>query len=158
MSTRVFKFLIVLVGGVAVGTLTFSWWAAASTPPSTTVLAVETTTTTTPTTTLPPTTTTTIPPTTTTTEEPRGTLVIQGTGDVAVDPWYIPTFLSEGWDHAWTGLDGVFLEDDLTVINLECVPSDIGEPLDKAFTFRCPTTALPSIRRHGIDVGARRPR
>ena len=97
------------------------------------------------------TTTTTIPPTTTTTE-PKGWLVIHGTGDVAVDPHYIPALAANGWDHAWSGLDGLFLDDDLTVINLECVPSDIGAPLDKAFTFRCPTEVLPSIRANGVEV------
>jgi poly-gamma-glutamate synthesis protein (capsule biosynthesis protein) len=71
---------------------------------------------------------------------------------VAVDPEYIPTLAVEGWDHAWSGLDGLFLEDDLTVINLECVPSDIGSPLDKAFVFRCPTETLPSLQANGIDV------
>jgi len=152
VSTPIFKLLIVLAGGVLLGTLSFSWWASAATPATTTVVvAVESTTT------VPATTTTTVPPTTTvpsatTTEEPRGTLVIHGTGDVAMDPSYIPSLVSNGWDHAWSGMEGLFLDDDLTVINLECVPSDIGEALNKAFTFRCPTDALPSIRRNGVDV------
>ncbi len=107
---------------------------------------------TTTTTTLPSTTTTTLPPITTTTEPPKGTLVIHGTGDVALDPDYIPALSANGWDHAWSGLDGLFVEDDLTVINLECVPSDLGNPLPKTFVFRCPTEALPSIRENGIEV------
>jgi len=153
VTTPVFKFLVVLAGGVLLGILSFGWWAWAATSPTTTLLlAAETSTTFAPTTTTVPSTTTTVPPVTTTTMEPRGTLVIHGTGDVAVDPSYIPALLSEGWDHAWSGLNGLFLDDDLTVINLECVPSDIGEALDKAFTFRCPTEALPSVRKYGIDV------
>ena len=153
MSTRIYKLLTVLAGGVLLGSLSFSWWASAATPPTTTVVvAVEETTTTPPTTTTAPSSTTTVPISTTTTEEPRGTLVIHGTGDVAADPNYIPALKSEGWDHAWSGLEGLFLDDDVTVINLECVPSDIGEALNKAFTFRCPTETLPSIRRNGIDV------
>jgi poly-gamma-glutamate capsule biosynthesis protein CapA/YwtB (metallophosphatase superfamily) len=71
---------------------------------------------------------------------------------VAVDPNYIPALAANGWDHAWSGLDGLFLQDDLTVINLECTPSDIGAPLDKDFTFRCPTDALPSLPANGIEV------
>ena len=98
------------------------------------------------------TTTSTTVPATTTTSIPRGTLVIHGTGDVAIDPLYIPALVSRGWDHAWSGLDGLFLEDDLTVVNLECVPSDLGIALDKAFTFRCPTDALPSLQTNGIEV------
>lgn len=145
---------MVLVGGALLGVLSFAWWAAAETPPTTTIpVAIETTTTTLPpTTTIPPTTTTTVPGSTTTTEEPKSALVIHGTGDVAVDPSYIPVLRSDGWDHAWSGLDGLFVDDDLTVINLECVPSDIGERLDKAFTFRCPTEVLPSMSANGIDV------
>lgn len=157
MTSRLLKFSVVLAGGILIGGLSFSWWANAdSGVPTTLSASVETTTTTTlpptTTTTLPPTTTTTLPPTTTTTEPPKGTLLIHGTGDVAVDPNYIPALAANGWDHAWSGLDGLFLEDDLTVINLECVPSDLGDPLPKSFVFRCPTEALPSIRENGIEV------
>jgi hypothetical protein len=98
------------------------------------------------------TTTTSTTTTTTTTTTPKGALLIHGTGDVAVDPTYIPTLAQKGYAHAWSGLDGLFQRDDLTVINLECVPSDLGKPLDKAFTFRCPPEALPSIEEAGVDV------
>jgi poly-gamma-glutamate synthesis protein (capsule biosynthesis protein) len=100
------------------------------------------------------TTSTTAPVATTTTTQAaaKGHLLIQGTGDVAVDPEYIPALAANGWDYAWSGLDGLFVEDDLTVINLECTPSDLGSPLDKEFTFRCPTEALPSLPANGIDV------
>lgn len=155
MSTPAFKVLVVLVGGVLTGILAFTWWSAVEAPASTNppVVAEPTTTTTVVTaTTIPPTTTTTVPATTTTTTEPKGALVIHGTGDVAVDPAYIPALASEGWDHAWSGLDGLFERDDLTVINLECVPSDIGSPLPKTFVFRCPTEVLPSIKANGIEV------
>lgn len=142
------RFLAVLIGGVLLGAASFTMWdrgSADGTPVAqiSTTTSVPTTTTTGPSTTV-------APPTSTT--EPRGTLVIHGTGDVAVDPGYIPALAANGWDHAWSGLDGLFADDDLTVINLECVPSDIGSPLDKAFTFRCPTESLPSIRAAGIEV------
>ena len=159
--TRTSRLLIVLIGGALTGVVAFIIWSLstdAATTPSTVAAAVETSTTTLPsvttipsTTTLPPATTTT--PTTPTTAPEKGYLVIQGTGDVATDPEYIPALAAEGWDHAWSGLNGLFLEDDLTVINLECAPSDLGSPLDKAFVFRCPTESLPSIKANGIDVG-----
>ena len=96
--------------------------------------------------------TTTAPLTTTSTHPPRGWLVIQGTGDVNLDTGYIPALAAEGWDHAWSGLDGLFLEDHLTVINLECAPSDLGSPEPKEFVFRCPSDALPSLAANGIEV------
>jgi poly-gamma-glutamate synthesis protein (capsule biosynthesis protein) len=146
--------LIVVVLGALVGVAAFTLWGPGLefSPTTTTgALAAETTTTTTMvTTTAAPT--STVPPTTTTTQPPKTHLVIQGTGDVAIDPDYIPALAANGWDHAWSGLDGLFLEDDLTVINLECTPSDLGSALDKDFTFRCPTAALPSLRANGIDV------
>ena len=157
MTSRVFKSVVVVAGGLVVGALSFGWWASADEPTVTTepisAALVSTTSTTPPTstTTTQPTTTTT-PPTTTTTLPPKETLVIHGTGDVAIDPVYIPALARNGWDHAWSGLEGLFVTDDLTVINLECVPSDIGSPLPKSFVFRCPTEALPSLRVNGIEV------
>ncbi len=82
----------------------------------------------------------------------RGSLVIQGTGDVNLDPAYIPALATEGWDHAWSGLEGMFLEDDLTVINLECAPSALGAPEPKDYVFRCPPESLPSLLANGIEV------
>lgn len=156
MSSSLFKVFVVVFGGALVGAAAFTLWSATEAPAATIPVAAEATTTTTlppPTTstTLPPSTTT-LPPTTTTTIEPRGALVIHGTGDVAVDPSYIPALRTRGWGHAWSGLDGLFVKDDLTVINLECVPSDLGDPLPKTFTFRCPTETLPTIEANGIDV------
>lgn len=103
----------------------------------------------------PPTTTTTAPTTTTTTMPPepeRDWLVIHGTGDVALDPAYIPNLARFGYDYAWAGLDGLFVGDDLTVINLECSPSDLGTPYDKQFTFRCDPDALPVAVANGVEV------
>jgi len=152
--TRTFKYLIVLGGGVILGVASFVAYAADE-PAAGAALTAEPEAVEEPSTTASPTitpsTTTTAPPTTTT-EPEKGWLVIHGTGDVAVDPGYIPTLAQEGYDHAWSGLDGLFVEDDLTVINLECVPSNIGVPLAKDFVFRCPTETLPSIKANGIDV------
>lgn len=146
------KFLLVLVTGVLVGAGAFALSGLGSSRSDVTrgnPIATETTTTTSTSTSTSTTSTTT---TTTTTTIPKGTVLIHGTGDVAVDPVYISALASKGYAHAWSGLDGLFLEDDLTVINLECVPSDLGKALDKAFTFRCPTKALPSIKEGGVDV------
>ncbi len=82
----------------------------------------------------------------------RPWLTIHGTGDVNLDPDYIPQFRSTGYAYAWEGLGGLFQSDDLTVINLECSPSPLGSPLPKAFNFRCDQEALAPTRRAGIEV------
>lgn len=153
--SRSLKLLIVLIGGALAGVAAYTVWNLSEVdagPTSTTLAQAAPTSSlgTTVVTTLPPT--TTLPPATTTTAPAKGYLVIQGTGDVAVDPDYIPALADQGWDHAWSGLNGLFLEDDLTVINLECVPSDLGAALNKAFVFRCPTETLPSMKANGVDV------
>jgi poly-gamma-glutamate capsule biosynthesis protein CapA/YwtB (metallophosphatase superfamily) len=82
----------------------------------------------------------------------KGTLVIHGTGDVSLDPAQIPAFGTHGYDWAWSGLDGLFGRDDLTVVNLECPATDLVDPEPKAFTFRCDPQALPAARRAGVEV------
>ncbi len=89
---------------------------------------------------------------TTTTAPPRGWLVIHGTGDVNLDTSALPSLVHNGPDWAWSGLEGLFLEDDLTVVNLECNPSELGDPQPKAFTFRCALDALPIMAMSGVEV------
>jgi poly-gamma-glutamate synthesis protein (capsule biosynthesis protein) len=78
--------------------------------------------------------------------------VIQGTGDVNLDPGYIPALADNGFDYAWSALDGLFRKDDLTVVNLECAPSDLGSAEPKEFVFRCPTGSLASLVTAGVEV------
>jgi poly-gamma-glutamate capsule biosynthesis protein CapA/YwtB (metallophosphatase superfamily) len=82
----------------------------------------------------------------------RGRLVIHGTGDVNVDPNYIPNFQSQGYGYAWSGLGGLFERDDLTVINLECAISNEGSAVPKEFNFRCDPDAIPSMLAAGVEV------
>ena len=125
-----------------------------------------------PVTSLPPVGTTALPPVTTTTAESSRTttggpelvviseplppaprrLVISGTGDVNLDPTFVRTFPEKGYEYAWTGLGGVFLTDDLTIVNLECSASRLGTPWDKPYTFRCDPDALPSMADAGVEV------
>ncbi len=85
--------------------------------------------------------------------EPKGTIVIHGTGDVSLDPSYLPVFASRGYGWAWSGLGGLFRRDDLTVINHECPSTDIVDPIPKEFNFRCDPDALPAALAAGVDVG-----
>jgi poly-gamma-glutamate synthesis protein (capsule biosynthesis protein) len=78
--------------------------------------------------------------------------VIHGTGDVSLDPSYIPAFRSNGYGWAWSGLGGLFERDDLTIINHECPSTEVVAPVPKQFSFRCDPAALPAARRSGIDV------
>ena len=78
--------------------------------------------------------------------------MIHGTGDVNLDPTYNPAIGENGYDYSWDGLDGLFQDDSLTVINLECAPSDLGVAEPKEFVFRCPTASLPSLSAAGIEV------
>jgi hypothetical protein len=82
----------------------------------------------------------------------RQKIVIHGTGDVSLDPGYIPAFRTNGYGWAWSGLDGLFQDDDLTVINHECPSTDIVDPIPKTFSFRCDPAALEAARRAGIEV------
>ena len=84
--------------------------------------------------------------------EPRRPLTIHGTGDVSLDPNYIPAFRSNGYGWAWSGLDGLFERDDLTVVNHECPSTDIVAPIPKQFSFRCDPEALVAARRAGVEV------
>ena len=91
-------------------------------------------------------------PTSTPTQEPKGRLLIHGTGDVNLDPSYIPNLAANGYGYAWTGLDGLFRDDDLSVVNLECAISTRGTPFPKEFTFRGPPEALPPMAQAGVEV------
>lgn len=92
------------------------------------------------------------PPSPTPSPAPKGSLLIHGTGDVSLDPSYLPVFRSQGYRWAWSGLDGLFRRDDLTVINHECPSTDIVAPIPKEFNFRCDPTALPAARHAGVEV------
>jgi len=81
----------------------------------------------------------------------REPIFVHGVGDVNFDPGYGPN-PQHPYSHAWSGLGGLFLRDDLSIINLECAPSDLGSPQPKAFTFRCPYESLVATAEAGIDV------
>jgi poly-gamma-glutamate capsule biosynthesis protein CapA/YwtB (metallophosphatase superfamily) len=82
----------------------------------------------------------------------RERIVVHGTGDVSLDPDYIPALREHGYAHAWSGLGGLFTADDLTIVNLECPVSTRGTAVEKAFAFRCDPAALPAAHAAGVDV------
>ena len=125
---------------------------AAGVPTSTASLSIPATSTDEPTTAPVPTRTTVGPVMTTTTEPPRRRLVISAVGDTSMDADYIPVFRTEGYEHAFTGLGDAFLDDDLTIVNLECAASTVGAPVKHVFNFNCELAALPILRRSGVEV------
>ncbi len=83
----------------------------------------------------------------------RGSLLIHAGGDTNLDPNYIPALRTYGYEHAWTGLDGLFERDDLTLVNCECAVSDEGSAYPgKEFNFRGDPAALPAMKAAGVDV------
>jgi poly-gamma-glutamate synthesis protein (capsule biosynthesis protein) len=100
--------------------------------------------------------TTTAGPTTTTTTRPiapsRDRIVIHHVGDVNFDTsftWHFP----DGFDVAFSGLDEIFLHDELTIVNLECAPTDIRTRMSaKEWSFRCDPESLAAMARNGVDV------
>jgi len=114
--------------------------------------APATTTSTPPTTTTPPTTAPPTPQPTAPPEPVRQTLVVHGTGDVNLDPGFVRTFPSEGYDYAWSGLDGLFLHDGLSVVNLECSAGPGTRAWDKTWIFACDPDSYPAAAAAGVDI------
>jgi poly-gamma-glutamate synthesis protein (capsule biosynthesis protein) len=86
--------------------------------------------------------------------DPRQKLVSHGTGDVSLDPSYIPALRANGYEWAWSGLEGLFQRDDLTIVNHECPSPDIVAPLSKTFVFRCDPEALDEAFEAGVEVAS----
>lgn len=84
----------------------------------------------------------------------RERIVIHATGDVSLDPSYVPALHVNGYGWAWSGLGGLFRGDDLTVINLECPATTIVAPIPKTYSFRCDPAALDDARRAGVEVAS----
>jgi len=79
--------------------------------------------------------------------------LLHGTGDVSLDPGYIPAFRAYGFEHAWSGLNGLFQRDDLSLVNCECPVSNLGAKYPgKEFSFRGDPKALPAMKAAGVDV------
>lgn len=82
----------------------------------------------------------------------KGRLVVSGVGDVNLDPGFVRTFPSQGYEIAWSGLQRIFVEDDLTIVNLECSAGRGGTPWDKTWVFACDPDSYPIAAEAGVDV------
>jgi poly-gamma-glutamate synthesis protein (capsule biosynthesis protein) len=109
------------------------------------------------TTTAPVATTTTLPSATTAlpAPSPRERIVIHGVGDIALCNCFHRAFRDFGFEIAFSGMNGAFRRDALTIGNLECAAADGGRVLsDKKNSFRCDTSALSVMAAAGFDVAA----
>jgi poly-gamma-glutamate synthesis protein (capsule biosynthesis protein) len=82
----------------------------------------------------------------------KDVLVVHAIGDVNLDPTYVSGLAKHGFAHAWTGVDGLFARDDLTIANVECPVALGGVRQAKRYTFLCSPEGLPDMRRAGIEV------
>ncbi len=81
-----------------------------------------------------------------------GEIVVHATGDVLLDPSLIG-LLAASRSAPWTAVRGLFTNDDLTIVNLECSPGMGGVPEVKQYTFRCADAAAQSaMHAAGVDV------
>lgn len=148
-----------LRGTILVGALLLTACAAAEAEaPTTTTTAASTTTistTSSTTTTSPTTTTTTSVPVTESNVPERGRLVIHAVGDTDFSlPSTARAVAEHGYDYPWTGMRGLFQRDHLTIVNLECVPSEIGYPIPKEWNLICPVASLGPMRQAGVDAAS----
>lgn len=89
-------------------------------------------------------------------EPKKEVIVIHAAGDTSLDPAWVPTLRSQGWDYPWSGLKGIFEDDDLSIVNLECpvASAGTGSKIDKQFNFMCDPRGLPAMRRAGVEVAS----
>ncbi len=85
-------------------------------------------------------------------ESPGSSLVISGAGDVYVNASWFTDDGVTNYKPLLDGLDGLFVEDDVTVVNLECTAGRGGQPASKPFNLRCPVRSLKELSREGVDV------
>jgi hypothetical protein len=83
---------------------------------------------------------------------PRDRLVVHHVGDVNLDPDYLPSLRTLGYEAVWGGIRDTFAEADLVLANLECAPTRGGVGQPKQFVFRCELDALPAMRDAGVSV------
>jgi poly-gamma-glutamate synthesis protein (capsule biosynthesis protein) len=131
----------------------------ATRPPVTRIVSVDTETATLAPPTETPTPTSTNSPTATPTTEPAtptATALPQvrfmAVGDVMLARTVGERVLAEGPETVFAGVLPTLSQADLLAANLECVISDRGEPVDKAYVFRAPPQALAALAQAGVDV------
>jgi len=59
---------------------------------------------------------------------------------------------THGTPWLFAGVQSVFAEDDLTMVNLECAVSTRGQAEEKQYTFRAAPSVLPGLKQSGVEA------
>lgn len=88
------------------------------------------------------------------TSTPLPSLTLAAVGDIMLARSTGQFMLAEGPEAPFAGVAEILRGADITVGNLESVISTLGEPQDKAYTFRAPPLAVDALRLAGFDAVA----
>ncbi len=80
----------------------------------------------------------------------KSSVTISLAGDVLLGSWIGKHMETHGVDYPWESVSKVFLDSDLSLVNLECSVGTVGEAQDKEFTYRANPKALQGLVNAGI--------
>ncbi len=83
------------------------------------------------------------------TEEP---ITISFCGDVLLGGKVGGKIKQEGSDYPYKYVRDIFLEDDVTIVNLENAVGDTGSPEDKQYVFRARYDHVKALKENGVDL------
>uniref|UniRef100_UPI00046F2B38 CapA family protein n=1 Tax=Paenibacillus forsythiae TaxID=365616 RepID=UPI00046F2B38 len=81
-----------------------------------------------------------------------GTVKLSFAGDVIFAGKVGELLKKKGYDYPYARLGGMFLQDDLSVINLETPVTERGTEANKTFVFKSPPEALNALKAAGVDA------
>ena len=80
------------------------------------------------------------------------TVHLAAVGDVMLDRALGAAISNGNVDYPFANVAEMIRSADVAAANLECALGDVGEPVDKSYTFRAPPAAALSLARAGFDV------
>ena len=84
---------------------------------------------------------------------PRGErIVMHGVGDILLCHCSHSPLAANGYEFAFSGMQGLFTRDALTLGNLECAPGSGGQLIEKLVALRCDPSSYPAMAAAGIDA------
>ncbi|MFD1776328.1 CapA family protein [Paenibacillus rhizophilus] len=80
------------------------------------------------------------------------TVTLNFAGDVIFAGKVGELLKQKGYDYPYARLNGLFLKDDLSVVNLETPVTDRGAEANKTYVFKSPPEALNALKAAGVDA------